>query len=728
MSVDRPTFSESWYRVSDLRPELRSNVQTHRQHYRGTVWYVVRDPSNSQFFRLNEAAYHFVGLLDGKRTVADAWQACNQTMGDSAPTQGEAIHLLGQLYTSNLLQSELAGDAEALFDRYRKRRIRQTQGYLMNLLFLRIPLFDPDAFLNRWVGLLGKLFSWAGLAIWTLLVIIGLTFLGGRFSDLIDQGQGVLSPSNLPLLYGAFILCKIFHEFSHAFACKKLGLQAGHAGEVHQVGIMFLVFMPMPYVDASSSWMLPSKWRRAVVGAAGMFAEIALAAIAAIVWANTAAGTTVNALAYNMIFIAGVSTLVFNANPLLRYDGYYILSDLLEIPNLSQRGKDYLTYLVRRYVYGVRQARTPARTHGERYWLASYAASATVYRVFICTAILLFVAGKFFFVGAALAIAAVVAWLIAPLGKFLHYLAFSGELSRTRTRAVGATVLTASLVVGAITSIPTSDHVKVEGVVHPVHHMYVHAGADGFVREVLPSSSTVQPGTPLLKSYNPDIEARLEQLRFEHEELIARRRMALSPPKPDMRTAMLLAEQIDVHKRIMGHEQRKYQALELVATQAGTWVSPVAHTIEGAYLQQGDMVGEIVNLDEIVIRAPAGQESAALLLAQAQDEVEIRVRNHPEIKVRGRLLEKRPSAGIDRLSTPALGYGAGGSMRTDPEDEYGTRTAERFFEFRIACEQSEYGTLFANQRVVVRFTLPPRPLASQWYRSLLQLVQKRFHI
>src|SRR5512133_608341 len=112
MPVDRPTFSESWYRVAELHPRMRATVQVHRQYFRGNMWHVIQDPANNQFFRLNEPAYRFIALLDGKRTVAEAWKICNEQEGDNAPTQGEAIRLLGQLYASNLLSADLAPDTE----------------------------------------------------------------------------------------------------------------------------------------------------------------------------------------------------------------------------------------------------------------------------------------------------------------------------------------------------------------------------------------------------------------------------------------------------------------------------------------------------------------------------------------------------------------------------------------------------------------------------------------
>ncbi|OPX23974.1 MAG: hypothetical protein B1H04_03170 [Planctomycetales bacterium 4484_123] len=159
MAVDNPTFSESWYRVAELRPRLRATARVHRQSFRGRIWYVIRDPAGEDFFRLHEAAYYFVGLLDGRRTVSQAWRICNDRLGDEALTQPEVVQVLGQLYVANLLQARLPPDAEGLFQRYRKRVRRELSGTLGNLLFLRIPLFDPDRLLDKLVVLARPVFT-----------------------------------------------------------------------------------------------------------------------------------------------------------------------------------------------------------------------------------------------------------------------------------------------------------------------------------------------------------------------------------------------------------------------------------------------------------------------------------------------------------------------------------------------------------------------------------------
>jgi len=723
MPVERPTFSESWYRVANLKPRLRSTVQVYRQHYRGQSWHVLHDPASNQFSRLSDSAYYFVGLLDGRRTVAEVWKICNEQLGDSAPTQGEAIQLLGQLYTSNLLQAELPPDAQGLFERYRQRRTREIQGYLMNLLFIRIPLLDPDHFLSRWVGLFGRVFSWWGLAAWLALITMGLYFVAGRTEDLADRASGILSPSNLPLLYLSFWIVKIFHEFGHAFACKKFGTEDGSGGEVHVMGIMFLVFMPLPYVDASSSWAFRRKWHRAIVGAAGMLVELAIAAIAAAVWANTSEGTAVHAIAYNIMFIASVSTLLFNGNPLLRFDGYYILSDLLEIPNLAQRSRQYIYYLVRKYVWSVRNVQNPAHSPGEKAWFAFYASASMLYRVFISIRILLFVADKLFLVGAALAATAVVAWVGVPLGKFVHYLATSNELTRVRQRAVGSVLGVVLLIVVLVGLIPRPDRHRLEGVAEPVRFAVVHAGTEGFIREVVvPSGSKVRAGQPLVVAENLQLQTQHEQLLAERKRILARYRLAQTQ---DAAVAQTLAEQLDaLDARIQANRER-LEKLTLRAPVDGTWISPDIEQSTRAFLKRGQKVGIVASLGDVLVRAPAGQDVAALLINEPIERVEIRLKGRPDIELTGRVIKILP-AGQQQLPSAALGYRAGGSIQTAANDPHGTQATERQFELRIIPEGQV--KLLPGQRVIVRLQTPSKPLASQWWRSILQLVQRRFRL
>lgn len=742
MPVERPTFSESWYRVADMRPRLRPTIQTHRQHFRGQMWHVVQDPSNNQFSRLSDPAYRFVALLDGRRTVGDCWKICNEQLGDGAPTQGEVIQLLGQLYVSNLLLSEVPPDVESLFQRYKKRIQREVQGYLMNLLFIRIPLIDPDAFLNRWVGLFGKCFSPVGLMALAALVVAALYCVRGMAGELFSYSramgmhtgtEGILSTANLPILYACFVLTKVLHEFGHAFACKRFGRQEGSGGEVHVMGVMFLVFTPFPYVDASSSWAFRSKWRRVIVGAAGVLVELAIASVAAIVYSQAADQSLVAKVCYNIIFIAGVSTILFNGNPLLRYDGYYILSDLLEIPNLAQRSKQYMYYLVRKYAWGVRNVRSPAHTGGERVWMIVYGIASTIYRVFICAAILLFVADQLFLLGAVLAVAAVVAWVCVPLGKFLHYLATSSELMRVRPRAIG-TVLGTVLVLGALLGgVPFPERYRLEGIVMPLKQQIVYAQGDGFVTEVLASGTAVGPeGPPLLLAENRDLELQKAQLDAEMERLQADRNQALQDITQISNRQQTDADIVMV-KGYLQYIDRKLAHLRVYSTLSGTWISPECDRLKGAYMHEGDAIGQVADLSEMEIAAFAPQDVPHNDLRKA---VEIRIEGRPPrfqagALVGGGLKDEQHGriTGIDKsasqqLPSPALSYAAGGRIETDPSDKDNIKAVEPLFKVRVAPDDSSRFRI--GQRVEVRVRRPDRPLAAQWWHALEQLIQRRF--
>jgi len=736
MAVERPTFHEAWYRVADLHPRLSSGVGVYRQHFRGQMWYVLENPSNNQYSRISDEAYRFIGMLDGRRTVSEVWRICNEQLAlkgraDRALTQGEVIQLLGQLHSVNLLHADLPPDSESLFNRYRKRVGREVRGQLMNLLFVRIPLLDPDNFLGRWVGIFGRLFSWFGLILWTLLMASGIYFVVDNIRELFYQSSDVLAPDNLILLYFSFVLIKIFHEFSHAFACKRFGTVAGGSrggGQVHTMGVMFLVFLPLPYVDVSSAWAFRNRWHRAVVGMSGVMAELSAAAIAAIIWSNTSTGT-LHIIAYNVIFVASVSTLLFNGNPLLRFDAYYVLSDLLEIPNLGQRSMNYLYYLVKRYCWGLKRAQNPAYTYGERIWFVFYGIASVAFRVFICIRILLFLNDRlpeeFFILVPLFAFSAIVAWVFVPASKFLQFLATGAELSRKRTRAAGTTLFTFCVISFFTGLIRMPDYWRVEGVVEPVRLAIVHAESDGFVVDFLPSESKVSSGgPPLIRAVNAELEAEKRGSVAERHSLEVQRRIA---EMQEIAAAQILDEQLEALDEKIARLEIELASLNLDPPFSGTWVAPDIEHFKGVYLRRGQGIGFVASLDDVIIRATAGQKVAAMLVEQASKQVEIRVEGQPKLLLTGEIEQIFP-AGQELLPSGALGYSVGGAVPTLPQDPRGTKAAEMFFEIRIKPNADSSVRLLTGQRVVVRILMSPKPLAVQWWLSARQLFQRRFHI
>ena len=350
-------FSSHWYRVADLRPCLRSHVQITRHLYRGQTWYVLDDPSAGRQHRFSRNAHFLIGLMNGRKTVQEIWDMAVESLGDEAPSQDEVIGLLGRLHNVDVLQSGIPVDQAEMSHRRTRRRGRWLTG-LKNPFALRFPLVDPDRFLVRFLPLVRPLAGRAGMLLWLAVVATAALLALLHWPELTrNLADRVLRPENLVALWLVYPLVKLLHELAHGFVTRL------HGGEVHEMGVMLLAFIPIPYVVASSSAAFPDKRRRMAVAAAGIAAELFVASLALFVWLAVGPGW-VSAIAFNVLLVGGVSTLLFNGNPLLRYDGYYVLADWLEIPNLAHRSTSYLGYLLQRYLFGLDQAMSPASAPG----------------------------------------------------------------------------------------------------------------------------------------------------------------------------------------------------------------------------------------------------------------------------------------------------------------------------------------------------------------------------
>lgn len=434
--MNESLFSASWYRVAALKPILRETVILSRHVYRGQPWYVLTNRLTGASHRFNTAAYAFIGQMDGIRTVQDIWDNIAQRPDDNLPTQDACIRLLARLHDADLMQSDILPSTLSMIHAEQEQRNRGWKRRFGNPFFLRLPLWNPDRFLTRWQGLVAPVFTKTALLVWGVIVITAGIQAGLHGADLANNwSDRLLNPRGLLLLWLSYPLLKILHEFGHAFAVKRWG------GEVHEMGITLLAFTPIPYVDASASAAFADKRHRIGVAAMGMMIELLLASLALFVWLHVEPGL-VSAIAYNLVFIGGVSTLVFNGNPLLRYDGYYILSDLIEIPNLWQRSNRYLGYLLQRYILGDTTAESPVTASGERAWFLLYGPVAFCYRLVVLVWLVWLVSHRFFIIGLAIALWGAIAMLIVPAIRMLvRLLRTPGTYSRRARLTVGSLIL-----------------------------------------------------------------------------------------------------------------------------------------------------------------------------------------------------------------------------------------------------------------------------------------------
>ena len=712
------TFSESWHRVAGLEISLRPTVEVRKQYFRGEKWYVLEDPFNNQFFRLRPEAYDFVSRLQPGRTVEAVWEECLARRPDDAPGQDDAIQLLSQLYFANLLYFEAPGDSEKLFERYKQRRQREVRSKLLSIMFMRIPLMDPDYFLRRAMPLIRLLVSPLAAVVWLVVVGAAIKVAIDNFDAVLNQTQGILAPNNLALLYLGLVLIKTVHEFGHAIVCRRFG------GEVHTMGLMLLVFTPLPYTDATSSWAFRSRWQRALVGAAGMIAELFVAALATFVWANTGAGT-LNSLAYNMMFVASVSTVIFNANPLLRFDGYYILSDLLEIPNLSSRAFQQMRHVVERYLFGYRGSESPAPTLRESVMLVTFGVLSGIYKVIVFAGIVLFVADKLFLAGLVMAAVCVFAWLVVPLGRLVNHIATGPHLARTRARVAFVCLGTMGVVVGFLGLYPFPNHFRAPGVLEAVEYERVANDAPGYVESVMsPSGAWVRPGTALFQLSDPELQFEIDAALAERRESLVFLQRALSQQAADVEPIRKRLETIE--QKLADLEETR-SALLVTAHQAGVWVAPEEGQLVGAWIPRGSVLGEIVNTESLRFAAAVLQDEAANMFAEGIRNAEIRLRGQGEMSLPVRTYLSIPFEHT-RLPSPALGWRGGGDVPVALSDETGLLATEPFFQIYAYLDPVPDVTYLHGRSGQLRFTLEPQPLLQQWIRKFRRLLQKRYQI
>ena len=285
MSPDSPLLSSLWYRVAALRPRLLARARLHRHRYRGELWYLLQDPASGKVHRFTPAARLILAAMDGRRTVHDLWQLAQRRLGDDAPTQDEILQLLGQLHGADLLQTDVPPDALEVFQRGERETRAKSRRAWANPMAVRIPVFDPGVFLDRLAKWWPRLWGVPGAVLWLLVVVPALVLLPQRWPELTHNlSDRVLEADNLLLLGLVFPLIKALHELGHATATRAGG------GEVHDMGLMLLVLMPVPYVDASAATVLRSRWSRALVGAAGMLVELFVAALAFYLWMSVEPG------------------------------------------------------------------------------------------------------------------------------------------------------------------------------------------------------------------------------------------------------------------------------------------------------------------------------------------------------------------------------------------------------------------------------------------------------
>lgn len=712
-------FSDSWFRVSGLRVALLPSVEVKEQRFRGQTWHVLQDTYTQRYFRASVQACNFIQSLQTDKTVEEVWEEFVNFHPEDAPSQEEVIQLLSQLHMSNLLYSLQQSDNEAIVKRYKAQKNKELMGKIASFLYLRIPLWNPNAALDRIQPLIMLMTGWAAFMVWSATLIWGLLTAFENRTELLDQSQGVLSVSNLPWLYICLATLKLFHEAGHAFVCKRYG------GEVRTFGVMFLLFTPLPYVDATSSWGFPEPWHRIYASFAGMAVEFFFAAAGAIVWAHTAPGLT-HSLAFNVMLIGSVSSLLFNGNPLLRFDAYFMLSDYAEIPNLYQKAQQQWKYFGDRYILGTVSAQSKATDSREWYWLTLYGLLSFGYLIIITVGISLFLMDQWLPLGILVILMTLYGKFIAPLyqlGKHLKGSATQGN----RQRAVGSVAAIGIALVILLAAVPFPDSIKAHGIVKANGSSNIYLQTNGKLDRLNVShGERVQKGQLIASFTNADLESEIVLMEAAKVEATAQYRQALHQSSNDLESIQQKLDSIDARIESL---QEQHGQLNVVSDQDGEWVAPDLHELIGSWLQRGHTLGEVVDQGSFQFVAVVAQAQADILFKQNFQKAELRLAGQADGNMVLRDVTIIPYQS-ERLPSVSLGWLGGGDIAVNTNEPSGAKAKESFYLLQtdIPAQQLQGITLLHGLSGTVRLQTPAQPLLTQAYRAIKQLAQKRYAI
>jgi len=635
---------------SSSRPltlRMRADVEIERQTYQGRDYWVIKDPISLKYYRFEEEEFALLNMLDGKTSPDKIKRQFDFEFAPQKITMQELFQFVGMLYRSSLLISDASGQGVELRKREKQNKTRELKSKLTNVLSFRFRGFDPDPLLNQMIKWTGWFFSWpAAIVVFALWFAAG-ALLFSNFDTFLAKLPGFhefFAARNwiwLAIVLGA---TKVIHEFGHGIACKRFG------GQCHEMGVMILVMTPCLYCNVSDSWMLPSKWKRAMISAAGMYVELVLAAIAVFVWWFSREGI-VNQLALNIIFVSSVSTILFNANPLLRYDGYYILSDLLEIPNLRTKATTMLQRTMGSWMLGIETKADPFLPVRRKWFFIAYTLAAAAYRWFVTLMIFWFLYELLEpyglkVIGQMIALFAIWGLLGNPLIQLYKFFSVPGRFGTVkRGRAIFSTAVLCAIVAG-IMLIPIPHHVFCSFYVQPQNAASVYVDIGGTLENVLVEDQQhVTKGQELARLSSSDLRMQLQTL-FGRTEVAGRKfrtveRLADKDSENAIELESSYASWEAAHK---DYQQRKMdeQLLDLRAPVSGLLVMPPA--IKKNKSDTGELsewhgvpldkrnVGAFLKQSTLLARIIPDTEKMEAVLAIDQGEVEF-VRSDQKVKL-----------------------------------------------------------------------------------------------
>ncbi len=575
------TLSDSIVSSSSRRLAIRvrPDLKARRQRYQGRVYWVVKDPVGLQYYRFEEEEFAIMQMLDGEVSLEEIAEQFEAEFPPQTIRVEELQNFIGMLHRSGLVLSDAPGQGVQLKKRRDERKRKEMIGAVSNVLAFRFKGFDPERVLNFLYPYVSWFFTVpatiCGLTL-ALLAAMLVTVQFDVFQSRLPSFQSFFDAQNWLLIAGVLGVTKVIHEFGHGLSCKHFG------GECHEMGIMFLVLTPCLYCNVSDSWMLPNRWHRAAIGAAGMYVEVVIASIATFIWWFSEPGF-LNYLCLNIMFVSSVSTILFNANPLLRYDGYYILSDIMEVPNLREKANKILSRKLGKWCLGIEEPDDPFLPKRHQTLFALYTVASFFYRWVILLSILYFL-NKVFepyglkILGQLIAIASLWGLVFMPLKKVYSFFRVPGRWSKVKKVRMAVTLLILAGFLGGALFIPFPSSVICDFELQPHGASSVYVEVEGTLQEVfVEPGQRVEQGELLARLENIDLEIEIQQLKGQHdatEVQLKSLRQLRRRSEQDSNQIEVVRERLKALKEQLEKKQEDAERLKIFAPIAGTIIPP----------------------------------------------------------------------------------------------------------------------------------------------------------
>jgi putative peptide zinc metalloprotease protein len=693
------------------RPRLNDRLRFTPHQSAGRCTYHVEDAARSRFHRIGYPEYLFLSLLDGRTTISQAVTLAARELGSRAFSQEEAVNLCGWALENGILLPESGFDSAAA---------ATTRSLSLNPFWTKIPLFSPERLLTVLQPLMGWIQSPAALAAGLALLLAAAATLAAEWPRFVAESRQIWDAGNWWRLAVVWMGLKGVHELSHALACRRYG------GRVPETGLIFVLFAPMAYVDVTSSWRFRSKWRRIHVAAAGMWIEILTAAGALLVWGASPGDSSRWLL--DVVAMAGASTLLFNANPLMKFDGYYILSDLLEIPNLYPSGAAFVNSCWRRLFLG-----HPFPTSQESGWRGAviriYGVASAVWRLLVGISLAMAAAALLHGFGVLLTAAAFAMWFGRPLLRGITALRSQWELDPApvaRGGAIASTLLVLVILIGFV--FPSPAPLTAPGIVAYADLAVVRAAAPGRVAKVLVrAGEPVSEGDLLLEIDNEDLRLERNDLKLTIEQSEVRRQRFLV--ERNVAAAQIESRNVEsLHDRLLEIE-RQIDGLQVKAPRSGRVIAKRLEELRGVWVDEGEELLAVGAEDHKEVQLAVAQRDVERFGDGDGDTGRIEVRIPGRGVVSGTLTQITPRASATpphRSLMAAFGGPLAAIRDESPEkNEEGIQLATPHFTATVALSADDSRPLKSGERADARLDAPRPPIAIALYRSLDRWLRER---